>query len=265
MEEQKLVSIDLLADFGFLKKPDYNVGLQLSYNMLHKPALLGILGAVIGLAGYTRKGEFPEYYQKLKDLPVGIQPLRHEKGNFQKTSVKYSNTVGYANADGNLLVEETMLVRPGYRCYLLLTLAQPEHARLYVYLKDGHAEYIPYLGKNEFQACWMDAQTGESTFQEYVFEVGKVAEAKSQILTLFRRDMLVRENMEEDEDDYNPFELMLSPSTFVYFERLPAGFNESLHQYALEEYTYSNLWLKAEAKLPQLYYLSTLQSYVQLL
>jgi CRISPR-associated protein Cas5h len=28
--------------------------------MLHKPALLGILGAIIGLRGYEKKGEFPD-------------------------------------------------------------------------------------------------------------------------------------------------------------------------------------------------------------
>lgn len=118
MNNQRLISFDIQADFGFFKKPDYNDGVLLTYNMLHKPALLGILGAIIGLRGYRKKGEWPEYYQRLAALPVGIEPLegRHEKGNFQKTIVKYTNTVGYANQDGNLLVEESMLIRPAYRC-----------------------------------------------------------------------------------------------------------------------------------------------------
>jgi len=81
---QKLISIDLKADFGFFRKPDANVGINLSYNMLHKPALLGILGAIIGLEGYKELGKIPEYYEKLKDLQVGIEPLGHEKGNLQK-------------------------------------------------------------------------------------------------------------------------------------------------------------------------------------
>ena len=104
MNNQRLISFDIQADFGFFKKPDYNDGVLLTYNMLHKPALLGILGAIIGLRGYRKKGEWPEYYQRLAALPVGIEPLegRHEKGNFQKTIVKYTNTVGYANQDGNL-------------------------------------------------------------------------------------------------------------------------------------------------------------------
>jgi CRISPR-associated protein Cas5h len=52
MANFKLVSFDLKADFGFFKKPDINDGLYLTYNMLHKPTLLGILGAIVGLQGY---------------------------------------------------------------------------------------------------------------------------------------------------------------------------------------------------------------------
>ena len=47
MNNQRLISFDIQADFGFFKKPDYNDGVLLTYNMLHKPALLGILGAII--------------------------------------------------------------------------------------------------------------------------------------------------------------------------------------------------------------------------
>ena len=46
MNNQRLISFDIQADFGFFKKPDYNDGVLLTYNMLHKPALLGILGAI---------------------------------------------------------------------------------------------------------------------------------------------------------------------------------------------------------------------------
>lgn len=268
MAAQKLVSIDLRADFGFFKKPDYNDGLLLSYNMLHKPALLGILGAVIGLAGYQRKGEFPEYYEKLKDLPVGIEPLEgfHERGNFQKTAVKYTNTVGYANADGTLLVEESMLVAPAYRCYALLDTEEENQAKLYEYLREGKAEYIPYLGKNEFQAWWLDKE-GENTFREHEFKEGSVSDESFKILNVFCKTITLRDNTQDDFlENYNPFETMLSPDTFMYFERLPADFLEypGMIQYNLMPYAFTNMPLKAAVKLPQLYFLSELQAYVQL-
>ena len=113
-------------------------------------------------------------------LPVGIEPLegRHEKGNFQKTIVKYTNTVGYANQDGNLLVEESMLIRPAFRCYLLLSEEHPDHRKLYEYIREGWAEYIPYLGKNEYPAWFGDS------FREYAFKTF-VPETDFRVSSLF--------------------------------------------------------------------------------
>lgn len=67
MKWYKLVSFDLKADFGFFKKPDVNE-VYLTYNMIHKPALLGILGAIVGLQGFQKNAVLPLYYQKLKHL-----------------------------------------------------------------------------------------------------------------------------------------------------------------------------------------------------
>ena len=116
----KLISFDLKADFAFFRKPDTNATINLSYNIIHRPVVLGILGAIIGLEGYKGKGELPQYYKVLKDVRVGIEPLNHEMGNYSKTNIKYSNTVGYANKGANYLTEELTLVNPEYRIYLLL-------------------------------------------------------------------------------------------------------------------------------------------------
>jgi CRISPR-associated protein Cas5h len=226
------------------------------------------LGAIIGLAGYQKKGVFPEYYQKLKALPVGIEPLGgyHEKGNFQKTSVKYTNTVGYANADGNLLIEESMLIRPGYRCYILLDLVNSEQKKLYEYLQDGKAEFIPYFGKNEYPAWWSD-ESGENSFKEYEFSEGSVSEGKFKVLTVFRKTIALRNNTEDDTmENYNPFDFEFGKETFMYFERLPTDFVSypQMIQYDLQNYALSNLYMKSEVRLPKLYFLADLQAYVQL-
>jgi len=63
---------------------DRNDGLQLSYNMLHKPGLLGVLGAIVGLEGYKQKGELPMYYQQLKHLLVSIEHWGMKKEIFRK-------------------------------------------------------------------------------------------------------------------------------------------------------------------------------------
>jgi len=240
---EKLISFDLQSDFAFFKKPDYNDGILLSYNMLHKPALLGILGAIIGLAGYKEKGQPPEYYKCLQNLLVGIEPLegKHEKGNFKKTSVKYTNTVGYANKDGNLLVEESMLIGPGYRCYLMLSTENPHHVRIYEYLKSGIAEFIPYLGKNEFHAWFNDS------FVEYEYNPFS-PESDFIISSLFIKEEILRKRRINARFSFSTMS-MTNQGSFCYFERLPIGFDELLNQYELAEFAYTNWTLKKDGTL----------------
>ena len=94
----KIISFNIQSDFGMFKKPDVN-NVYFTFNIVPKPTLLGILGAIIGLKGYSqmkKDDEFPEFYKKLQDLYIGIIPYGN-KGVFQKRLIKYNNTVGYAN------------------------------------------------------------------------------------------------------------------------------------------------------------------------
>lgn len=248
MSTQRLISFDLQSDFAFFKKPDYNDGILLSYNMLHKPALLGILGAIIGLPGYSKKGELPLYYQLLKDLPIGIEPMKHEKGNFVKASVKYSNTVGYANKDGNLLVEESMLVHPTYRCYLQLMMDNEHHNKLYEYLKAGKAEFIPYLGKNEYQAWFNDS------FIEYEYE-GFDSKTEFTIASIVVKEGVLKNKRVKSKISY-ALKSITGVDGFCYFERLPVGFDETLMQYELAEFAYTDWMLKEDSVFENLYALT---------
>lgn len=215
---QTLISFDLRADFGVFKKPDVNEGLQLTFNLLHKPALLGILGAIAGLEGYQRQGIFPVYYNKFRDLRVGIEPLGHDKGNFVKTVIKYTNTVGYANADGNLIVTEQTLRQPAYRVYLLLDLDIEEQAQLYDRIRAGEAEYLPYFGKNECTAWWEAESVREYDFEPFVptgdFQVGSA----------FVRDEPVRSQRVVKPLVSFALRQTVNTASFAYFERLPIDF-----------------------------------------
>ncbi|MEA3505197.1 MAG: type I-B CRISPR-associated protein Cas5, partial [Bacteroidota bacterium] len=134
---KKLISFTIKAEKGFLKKPDINDGIYLTYNILHKPAILGILGAIIGLEGYKQNGVLPVYYNELKDIPVGIQPIGAEKGNFQKTTITYNNTTGFASNEtgGNLIITEQTLIKPSYKIYLLLDIEKDNEKKLYHNIK----------------------------------------------------------------------------------------------------------------------------------
>ena len=150
MANQKLISFDLKAEFGFFKKPDIN-DIYLTYNMLHKPVLLGILGAIVGLQGYQKNGVFPQYYERLKHLKIGIKPLNDDKGNFSKNMVKYNNGTGFASneAGGNLIITEQILIKPAYRCYVLLNLENEDEKALYDNIMSYKASFAIH-GKNEF-------------------------------------------------------------------------------------------------------------------
>lgn len=255
---QKLISIDLKADFGFFRNPGANNTINQSYNMLHKPALLGILGAIIGLEGYKEKGKMPQYFDLLKCLNIGIEPLSHEKGIYQKTVIKYTNTVGYANNGSNYLTEEATLIKPSYRIYILLELNNKMEQKLFEYLKNGIAEYLPYFGKNEFSAWWE-----VETFRDYDFEKIKADENGKTIKTLFLKTQMIKHGKEEIPFDLFNFEKEEVP--YFYFERLPIGFDENLMQYEIGDYVFGTYKIKNNIQLDNLYYLKSENAYVQLL
>jgi len=256
----KLISFDLKADMGFLKKPDINDGIYLTYNMLHKPALLGILGAIAGLKGYNENSKWPEYYDKLKHLKIGIEPLNCEKGNFQKTTIGYNNTTGFANDDGNLQITEQVIIAPSFRCYLLLNIENLVEQTLYERIKNQQSEFLPYLGKNDFLAWW---EKGSVT--EYKFDNRKPVES-FKIKTVFcKKDTKVKNEKEDAFVGFDIFSDSLGEDeVFFYFEKLPIGFNELLFQYELADFSYTTTKFKKETNISNLYYLISDSQYIQL-
>lgn len=160
----KAISFEISGKTAIFKKPDVNSYAYFTYNNIHKPALLGILGAIIGLDGYTklydenRKAKeektgfndgFPDYYEKLKDLKVSIVPLA-KNGYFSKKIQTFNNSVGYASLEqgGNLIVREQWLENPKWQIIILENETE-EYKKIKKYLLNKKAVYIPYLGKND--------------------------------------------------------------------------------------------------------------------
>lgn len=239
----KIVSFDIKADFGFLKKPDTNEPVYLTFNILHKPALLGILGAILGLEGFQESEKLPAYYKALQELKVGIKPLQDEKGNFQKTVIRYNNSVGYANLDGGtLIVDEQTLIAPNYRCYLLLDSENELHEQLRNRLNRRQAEYLPYLGKNDFSLWWEEVH--EWNFEEFK------SDSSFLIDTIFIKEQPVKEG--KPKPTFIPAQ---SPkeSPFIYFENLPVKYHSELYQYEYKPFVYTNWELKQEYQVSDLY------------
>lgn len=251
-----IISVDLKADFGFLKKPDINEGIYLTYNMLHKPAIWGILGAIVGWEGYKEKDQFPDYYEKLKNLKIGIQPLNSEKGNFPKTVIQYNNAVGYASleAGGNLIVREQILIKPNFRCYILLQENFQYSSSIWEYLEKHQAEFLPYLGKNDFSLWW-------DNFQCYSFKIFPY-DREYKISTIFMKsDQTLKDFMPKF--TFIPFGGSRE-ANFMCFEELPIGFDERLLQYEKRQFVYTNFRFPKELKIDGLYQLEGKDELVQL-
>lgn len=247
--KKQLLSFDIKADFGMLKKPDTNEPLYLTFNMLHKPALLGILGAIGGFPGFSKNGELPEYYQLLKNVQVGIMPLpnktgenHHENGNFTKTIIKYNNTTGLASEEtgGNLMVAEQTLIAPAFRCFVLLNSVNQDEQLLTKNLLAYHAEYVPYLGKNECSLWWENAQ--EICYSEFV------PEGTFKISSLF----LKSEPLKDSKAEEPLFDILMESSegnTFTYFENLPIAYSGApLFQYEYGNFAYTDWDLSLKQK-----------------
>jgi len=237
---KKLISFDLKAEFGFFKKPDINEGICLTFNMIHKPALLGILGAISGMKGHRKYEEFPEYYNRLKHLKVGIQPLKSDKGNFTKDIISYNNSTGLASDErgGNLIATEQILIKPSYRCFLLLNLENEIEKKLFDNIMSYKAEFLPYMGKNDFSAWWTNSM-----------EYGDICEFD--FSTDFKIDTIFIKSEAVSSYISNAFgrSARLNIQPFVYFEKIPIAFDEKLYQYQYADIVYSNAIFSNEMKM----------------
>ena len=235
----KAVSFELSGKTACFRKPDVNQFAYFTYNNIHKPALLGILGAILGLGGYNqlsaenirnRKEKkplndgFPEFYEKLKELKISITPLAPH-GYFSKKIQAFNNSVGYASREmgGNLIVREQWLEKPKWQI-MILDNESDEYAKLKEYLLEGKCEFIPYLGKNDHPAKIDKAK--EVKLDEVYLEEGNYMDS------LFIK-----------QDEINGFEKE-GEMPFVFQEVSPMRLQDEFHFYEYETLCFTNCELE---------------------
>ena len=232
------ISFDLRGDFGYFKKGDANDIVQPTYNIIHKPALLGLLGAILGLKGYSDEYyEFPEYYETLKSIRVGIKPLYPEYSDcyFPKTIVWFNNSSGLASNEGTLQIKEQILIDPGYTVFLELESSNEIHIKLKKLIFNYQAVYNIYLGKNEFltsiENVYEYEQRSEQTFNSNV-----------KISTIFKADHIKIKNLSESVGLFSND----IKRKFINFENLPISFDEKTFQHKLAKFAYTNYEVEVE-------------------
>ncbi|WP_081421631.1 hypothetical protein [Salinivirga cyanobacteriivorans] len=256
--KDKIISFDIQADFGFLKQPDTNEPMYLTYNMIHKPFVLGMFGAILGKKGFQENKKFPEYYKDLKKIQVGIKPLGSENGNFQKTIIKYNNSTGAANKGtfkgtntkgkavefeigATLNIVEQTLVKPSYRIYFL-----SDNVELISRIENNEAVYLPYLGKNDFSLWWDNVKN--YNYENFYYE------NSYQVSSIFAKKTAIKDG-KEIEEEVPAWEMDFSKKCFMYFERLPVGYDAELYQYVYKPFVYTTFKLKSDYKIDKLFHL----------
>lgn len=230
-----VLKFTLSGKTAFFKKPDVNTYFYFTYGNIHKIALLGIFGAIIGYSGYNQqvqddKAEYPEFYDKLRDIKIGIVP-KNEKGYISKKIQVFNNSVGYANQDGNLIVNEQWLENPNWDVYILL-LGELEN-QLANRIIESKFTYIPYLGKNDHIANITDIQVIRNV--EKLSDIDKLD-------SMFIKEYFELYEVQPDlfvMDSANKYD-----PPFKYEEMLPIKLEKITNKYEFESFVYTNLNLK---------------------
>lgn len=176
----KVLKFLLKGKTAFFKKPDVNAYQYFTYSNIHKVALMGIFGAILGLDGYIQqKSSYPEFYEKLHNIKVSIVPMKKE---FLKKVQTFNNSTGFYNVDSkkspcNLIFKEQWLEDPAWEIFVLLDgneLIEELADRILNY----NFKYIPYLGKNDHFADVLNAE---------ILNNSKVANDYTHIDSLFNK------------------------------------------------------------------------------
>lgn len=207
---------------GFFKKPDVNAHVYFTYNNIHKVALLGIMGAILGYDGYNNQKEsaYPEFYEKLSDLKIAIIPSKkNPNGLIPKKIQAFTNTTGYASyeAGGVLIVKEQWLEDPEWK--ICVELDSEESKLLAEYLLSNKSVYTPYLGKNNFLADIKKVQIEKAW---PVTEVPVIVDS-----------LIDKKNIKKI---VNPIE----ENMFVSVETLPIGLEKITNLYLYQTFIYTN-------------------------
>lgn len=228
---------------AFFKKPEVNSYCYYTYGNIHKVALLGMFGAILGYGGYTqmqgfekekRKKEisegYPEFYERLKELKLSILPSpEHSKGYIPKKVQIYNNSVGYASKElgGNLIIKEQWLESPKWEICLLIDSKEARKVRDAICNRT--CVYYPYLGKNDHLANISEVR---------VEEVQKTESYRGRLNCL-----VPKEEVEIAEIDFDELDELDVFGDFKYEEALPIAIDSCVNQYILKTFLYTDALL----------------------
>ena len=260
----EILKFTLCGKTAFFKKPDVNNYVYYTFGHIHKVALLGLIGAVLGYDGYQKQAIeklyskpsnkdnknvncdsenscYPEFYKKLKDLKIGVVPVS-DNGIFPKRIQQFNNTTCFASIGSkygqNLIVTEQWLENPAWDIYIILNCDEAENIKNS--LCGNKTYYTPYLGTNDHMACIQNVQT---LTDEKVKPLESDKEKTTvNICSLFQTNIGIIKNTSDDDDQQNDIDL------YKYEEYLPVGLDDKNNLYTYEKFTCTNMPVEVEKK-----------------
>jgi len=232
----ELLKFTLSGKNAFFKKPEVNSIYYFTYSCIHRIALFGIFGSILGYGGYgqlravdqkpgdkeSKVSIYPEFYERLKAMKIAIVPL-YEHGMISKKIQYFNNSVGYASKEqgGNLIVKEQWLDNPAWDVYF--SIEDDESRALADALENNRCVYIPYLGKNDHIADIKDIE--RLTAELVTTDVNRINSLFLKSSVVFDREA---DNTEGDE------------ILFKSEEMLPVQLTRETNMYEYEKFVFSN-------------------------
>lgn len=223
----------LSGNSAFFKDNVINT-VYLTYGNIHRVALLGMFGAILGYGGYGKQNDmlkkknkkmpdYPEFYEKLKDIKISIVS-NGKNGCFNKKLQTFNNSVGYASKEegGNLIVKQFWLENPSWDIYILLDCEETK--KIADYIKNRKAVYLPYLGSNDHLANITDVEIinieKKTSSDNETIEILSMVKA-SDISDKKKNAFIIDDNMKKD--------------IYKYSEYLPVTLSKDLNQHKKEK------------------------------
>ena len=236
----KALKFTLSGNSAFFKDNVINT-VYLTYGNIHRVALLGMFGAILGYGGYSKqndmlkkknkkKPDYPEFYEKLKDIKISIVS-NGKNGYFNKKLQTFNNSVGYASKEegGNLIVKQFWLENPSWDIYILLDC--DEAKKIADYIQNRKAIYLPYLGSNDHLANIMDVEIID------IEEKMSSEDETIEILSMIKDSDISEKKKTVFSMDKNS----ARDDIYKYSEYLPVALSKDLNQHEKEKMTITNM------------------------
>jgi len=197
---KKVIKFQIKSDFAFFKD---NLGLRgnFSYPMIHKPALLGILGAIMGYKGFLdyKKDTKIEYLDKLEEVKVGIKT--YSLNNESVEIITNDSTLLGITSDRQKTIQNKDIVLSNQKYDIYLSIEENNlYEEILKRLKNRDFHYQPYLGRTSFLATI-------NNVEEIEIVDNKTSE------TLFNSEDLI--DLEEEGMDTEDYEGKIVGSNFI--------------------------------------------------